>query len=196
MKFRDLFNRHSELRYRLAGVPRALGRFRDLLNQNPALGYGAAALPLVLAALITLYSVYFADDEDEPFRVRKLWFYDLNTSELFDVPVKTHPPIEAPSGKPFEGEPAGVRAYVYGCGSCDETFIGYLEKYTPEAKKIHDESEKHDSNTVGKARQEGAMLRRVDKGPWVRNNSPEAGQIKVETVARCGKERVHTCYPQ
>jgi hypothetical protein len=171
-------------------------KLRDLLNRNPALGYGAAAVPLVLAVLITLFNVFFAEDEDEPFRVRRLWFYDLNTSELFDVPVETNAPIEAPSRKPFEGEPAGVRAYVYGCGSCEKTFIGYLEKYTPEAKKIHDESQKHDSNTVGKARQEGALLRRVSDSGWVRNNTPEAGKIKVEVVGRCGKERVVTCYPR
>jgi len=69
-------------------------------------------------------------------KVVSFYFYDMATKELFAAPSTSIPPIAAPSGG-ADGD-KGVRAYVFSCGDCGnaaERTIGWLELYTPEAKK-------------------------------------------------------------
>ena len=172
---------------------------RRKVEDNPAVGYTAAAVPLVLAIVLIAWQLLVGEDIDAPFRVEYKWFYDLNTQETFVVDIGINPPIEAPSAQPAPDapdEPAGVLAYVYGCGGCDDTFIGYLEKHTIEARDVLDHSEKHDSDALGAARQGGTFLRAVDGDTWHASTSAEAGQLKLEAVQRCGNQRLTPCYPR
>lgn len=102
--------------------------------QKPAVGYSVAGAILVLAAVLA-YDALTGDDGRLPLPT-EFTYLDLNTGEFFKgLP---HPqavaPVDAPSGNPYNGEPAGVTAYEFGCGSCDEKFVGYVEKWTPEAQ--------------------------------------------------------------
>lgn len=66
-----------------------------------------------------------------------VYYYDLNTGELFAALSTEIPPIEAPSGPLPNGKPAGVRAFVYSCGDCSDPAqrrVAWLEKYTARAK--------------------------------------------------------------
>ena len=102
---------------------------------------------------------------------KKAWFYDLNTGELFVTRFKSIPPIDAPSGPLANGEPAGVRAYVYRyAGQAeDEKFIAYIEKFTPQAADL---MKSRDKEIRAKAWQEGRLVRRTDGKEWVSANSP------------------------
>ena len=69
---------------------------------------------------------------DEP-----TYFYDVETGELFIASGNQVPPIQSPAGN------EAVRANVYTCGACteEERFVGYYEKYTPEAKKTLEQAQ-------------------------------------------------------
>lgn len=63
-----------------------------------------------------------------------VYYYDLGTDQLFVAPPADVTPIDAPSGKDN-----GVRAYVFACGDCSgQTFIGWLERTAPAARKMRD----------------------------------------------------------
>lgn len=173
---------------------RRLRHFRDAVKKRPVIGFAILIVPLgVVAGVVWAMT---GEDHNAKYRVDHLWFYDMNTKKLFQVNAGTSPPIDAPSGKPFEEKPAGVRAYVYGCGGCGDTFIGYLETNHEKAKEIFDQSEKHDSKTLGAARKMGTYIRAVDGEAWVRPDTQEAGNIKIGIVNRCGNQRAVPCYPR
>ena len=70
---------------------------------------------------------------------KSLWFYDLNSGELFVGPVASLPPIEAPSGDlkgAAAGTPAGVLASVISIEGDSEKKVAFLQAYTPDAKQL------------------------------------------------------------
>lgn len=79
--------------------------------------------------------------QDDPFAFEYL--YDLNTGELYLGSSASIPPTDAPSGDlvvdgQSTGQPAGVRAYVYSCTSCDDRdalSIAWLETFTIETRE-------------------------------------------------------------
>jgi hypothetical protein len=103
----------------------------------------AITLVLVVAALsFAVYSLIGRDTQRTG-----AYYFDLNTGKVFVGPAKATAPIETPSGM-FQGEPAGVRIYIFACKPC-RSLDGltleqvraagasplWLEKYSPEAKK-------------------------------------------------------------
>lgn len=111
----------------------------------------------------------------------KVWYFDLNTGELFAARDGQTPPIAAPSGPQPDGAAAGVRAYVFACGDCgnkSERFVGYLQVYSLESKQPY--------------------LRRVEDGQdkWVLAGDAEAIKIAKEAQDRCGEgKRPRRCEP-
>ncbi len=107
---------------------------RGWMNEHPAATVvGAAAfLALVIGAVL------LRGGSGPGALATEAYFLDLNTGKLFDAKVSEIPPIAAPSGKPTaEGEPAGVRARVFSCGSCRDAskrYTGFLETNTQDAK--------------------------------------------------------------
>lgn len=102
---------------------------RDWVNEHPsaALIAAVAILLLSLGWLLTRTSSSYRP------RSSGYFFYDLGTGELF-VAQAAIPPIDTKSG---EGQ--GVRAVVFSCGKCQDKstrFIGWLERYTPEARAL------------------------------------------------------------
>jgi len=96
---------------------------REKLNENPSVAMGATIGIIVVALIFIIYSAlppggakpltrtYFTVDDGEN------WFAD---------DIKKRPPFEV------DGKTA-VRALVYRCGG--KEFVGYMERYRPEAKK-------------------------------------------------------------
>ena len=129
---------------------------------------------------------------------KNVWFYDLNTGELFAAKFKSIPPIEAPSGPLPDGQAAGVRAYVYRYidQSDEEKFVAYVEKFTPQAAEM---MKSGDKETRAKAWQEGRLVRRTDGTEWVNAKSKEGAEIiafKLDGTGKAREEPPVFCFPQ
>jgi hypothetical protein len=119
-------------------------------------------------------------------QTKNSWFYDLNTGELFAADSDSIPPINTPSGKLANGAPAGVRAYVFSYikdSNESEQFIGYLEKYTPEGRKITSYFQKSRDNVTKdliRRLEKNRLIRRVDNESWFPANSSQGQTIVAE----------------
>jgi len=107
---------------------------------------------------------------------KKVWFYDLNTGELFSASSKKVGPIEAPSGPLPNGKPAGYKAHVYSFlrdPNESERFVAFLEKPDPNAnvKELNPDR----SNFKEWAR--GRLIKRVGSDTWVSPTSLRGQQI-------------------
>ena len=124
-----------------------------------------------------------------PPRIAQAWFYDLNTGDLFLAPADSEDPIRTTSGD-FEGHPAGVRAMVFSCGSCnkaDERFVGWLEMPDPglSARQI-DVAE----SLPGEDAPSGLLIRSEKGDQWYPFESVEAAAIMqaAQSVCREGEQ--------
>lgn len=120
------------------------------------------------------------------------YWYDLDTGKLFPHKAVT-PPVKAPSG----GE--GVRAYVYACTSCDDKsdrFIGFLERYSDEGKKILEEGPTADSGPMYRVEaMEHSEVRREADAEWVSGaNMEEAMALRQEHQTKCGGKPAKPCF--
>lgn len=116
----------------------------------------------------------------------RVYYYDLQSGDLF-VDVKNQDaPIDAPSG----GQ--GVLAHVYSCTDCgDEAsrFVAYVEKLTDEAKA---EAVKTEPDLQLLA--EGRVISAVgDEMNWVMMDSPAGGHITGIAHNKC--EQPQRCFP-
>lgn len=78
-----------------------------------------------------------------PKRTGQVWYYDLNTGTLFTGKVEDVAPVDAPSGPLPDGGQAGVKAYVFSYGDCNDEnqrFVAWLERASVNTKKVLTES--------------------------------------------------------
>jgi len=116
---------------------------------------------------------------------RDVWFYDLNTKELFTAKSSKLPPIETASGTLPDGTPAGVRAYVFIATDSKqptEPFIGFLEMFTPEGKKAQGSynPKKHNAKLWA----QGRFFRRPEDPEWIPADSPEGMAIYTDYLSQ------------
>lgn len=154
---------------------------RKWINRNPRIIISITA-GFVLVLLVVIGSTLPKKTDVEVREYKKAWFYDLNTGELFIARSDQVSPIEAPSGPLPNGEPAGVRAYVFSYVSEpneSERFIGFLEIANPEAEKEGPERVESD---VGGAEKwgRGGLIRRAADKQWVPADSDEGKSILRE----------------
>ena len=88
--------------------------------------------------------------------------------------------IDAPSGKTPDGKPAGYRASVFACGSCDnaaDRFVGYITRPAEDGK--------------------GTPVLTIPNGTkWVSNTSVEADLLIGSLPDHCqGKRMSEICTP-
>lgn len=148
---------------------------------NSWMAYVVMGIALGLAVLI-----YAMGGEKGDKIVDKVWFYDLNTKQKFVVAADVVAPIETESG-PHNGEPAGVRAMVVGCGDCGDPFIGYLMKMSDEwkATEIREDMELANHQSV----------RTVD-GEWFSGGElQKMNEVNSAMSKRCAGKRLKRCYP-
>ena len=127
------------------------------------------------------------------------YFYDQNKGELFIAPARDQGPVATDSGS-YEGRPAGVRAHVYACRSCDDPedrFIAWLEMPVEEFMGDDPDVLEKYQPVVGEDEEIAfAMVRRVKDKQWVRGDTPEAQAIYEEFAQRCGTgKRSYFCRP-
>ncbi len=154
--------------------------FRILLSTNPVIKICASSLCVILIVLL-VWSTLFSGGEEKVNDFKVMWFYDLNTGELFAANKTELPPIETPSGPMPDGQPAGVIANVMTfdpTGSdADQQFIAYLEKLTYEGKVSWENA--FDTDTQTKMDWEtGRLIKRVEDKEWVKADSPRGHQIR------------------
>jgi len=181
---------------------------RDWMNNNPAIVTIGAVLVLVVCLVLIIMRVTGGN----PSRNMDLYFYDRNTEKVFVATSKQDPPIETDSGS-YDGEPAGVRIHIYGCGECDENFegmtpeqieeaegmVGYLEKYTPDAKEAMQADNNGQPNYESIRR--GHMVRPFDgdEGDWVQSESEDGLDItqRAQSGRNCPEgQHAIPCQPQ
>lgn len=175
---------------------------RKWINDNPKIIIGISIATGVLFLLIVITSLI---PHNPPIisDSQKTWFYDLNTKKLFVVDGDSIPPIDAPSGQLADGQPAGVKAYVFSYlkdPKESERFIGYLEKFTPEGKKMISSIRKSESNVTSQMVHQlnsNRFVRRPADSDWVAADSDE-GRFILGQVSRVNEsgQAPHYCSPK
>lgn len=171
--------------------------FREKLNEHPIL---VSAILVALLAIVALL-VYFTRP-----RVRgaggdgeTLWYFDLDQQQLF-VHADTLESVKRESD--FEGAPAGVRAYVFACGSCAEEksrFVGYYERFTPavldrlKAVKLARYHELGDPPPTWI--EAGRQRRAVGGSEWYDALSESGRYIETELYKKCPTNHLLECRP-
>jgi hypothetical protein len=164
---------------------------RDRISRSPILTISASILlvvgVIVFLAWLTLPKKVAPVDTSE-----KQWFYDLKHRSLFVAKGGQLPPIEAPSGPLPNGEPAGVRAYVFTYSddpNTTDTFIGFLETTDPNVDK---KSIGLMDLRVGGAEMfaKGRLIRRVKDKEWVQADSEEGRAILKEVFRKNEKGKI------
>ena len=100
---------------------------REKINENQNLVVVVAVVIIVVAVL---FMVMRGGGGGGPSGPGTAYYMDTVTNEVFTDDAALFPPID------HNGNPA-VRVHYFSCGDCDDKdkrFIGFYEKYTPEAK--------------------------------------------------------------
>ena len=172
-------------------------QLRSWINNNS----GVVTILAVVALAAALVYVFVSSTGSGVKRANAQWFYDLKTGELFEAPLGKHPPIDTPSG-----ENQGVRAMVYTCtNDCkSDAHIGWLEKYTPEAKKqlLELDAKRAEVETPTTAmfhpeEDQGRLYaRKENPDKWYPSNSGQGSAIVMSIRTLCGEGvRAVTCNP-
>ena len=146
------------------------------LNKHPK----AAALVSILALVGAVGYLFYFQFSKNRRPEGDLWFYNLETGQLFPESDLSVPPIDTESGPG-----TGVRAYVYSCGDCanpDQRYVAYLETMVPQAKKAVEGYLKEFGTQTGIGmaidKFEAGILVRAPEGiQWVPQMSPEGQRI-------------------
>lgn len=160
---------------------------REWINRNPKIIIGITGIS-VSVLLVILVDRLIPNKAPKIEEYKKAWFYDLNTGKLFVAESDEIPPIKAPSGELFEGESAGVKAYLFSFSSEpneSSRFIGFLEKFTPEAKKhLSDLFDLRTDRTEESIRHwnQGRLICRVPDRQWFPANSKEGEEILEQVL--------------
>ena len=165
---------------------------RVQLQRNPGIVAVACGVMLLLAIGLGFY--LWPRNRSGPRQYQKMvYFYDLNTKELFAMSAGSPSPVETDSGL-HQGMPAGVRAEVYCCGNYtgkEDYFIGMLEvsaNAVPEDQRPANINLNSESDLF--------LIRRPDDTRWYRIGSREYKKIMEEARARCsGDEALQSVYP-
>ena len=148
---------------------------RETLNKQPAITTGATIGIILLALIFIIYQVMGGGNH---IKIPTKAYYTTDDGATY---YKDDINLVAPYD--YGGKQA-VKADVFKCGGSGE-FVGYLEKYSADAKKVIEDSRTHPQNDFGKA--EDAASRGLEvKAPltgdtgWVKNYLPSA--LKIVTV--------------
>jgi len=168
-------------------------QLREFLNNNSAL-VTILAVVLLIVALGAIVMQINGGGGYTP-RVVDVYYYDLDTGELFLEKSNEIPPVETASG-PHNG----VRAYVFACNDCDEEsdrFIGWLEMYTPEAKAAltRDPAEAQPDEAPFDYWEEGHLVRSIDSDEWQLANSEPGFRIMENIRDKCPGGTPKPCFP-
>ena len=173
--------------------------------RKPAVAGSLVVLFLAIAGW-NLYSQYFAGAKKTAWP--KVWYYDLTSEKLFELPSSTVPPTAAPGGPLPNGELAGVWSAVFACGSCDDKskqFVAWVEKFTPETQKqledliaprLNGYKDFNPYETLNMWDNTGYLMGTPAKNiEWVQVFGPGAEKIKAEAAKKCKPQTLVRCQP-
>ncbi|MCX5661040.1 MAG: hypothetical protein NTW19_15230 [Planctomycetota bacterium] len=168
---------------------------KELLQKHPWIVPALAAVILLFAAWGILRTA------NPPVKVElwpKAYYYDLKAGTTFVSTIDRVPPVPTPGGDLPDGQPVGVWAAVFSCGSCDDApsrFVGWLEKFTPETQKqlaalIEPRKEGFKDFNPYETRNlwdtKGHVMATKDAlDRWVPMEDPEAEEIQLEVAKHC-----------
>jgi hypothetical protein len=161
---------------------------RNFLNNNPAV-MTIAAIVVLLICLAVLFRTVSGGGGGGP-AGDGVYFYNLNTDEVFKQPFDAVPPVTTDSG------PAtGVRAYVYSCGACkpSEWTVAYVEMYPEAARDVI--VNQPDSFAAYDALDSGRMVRTLDSEEWVPAQSQRGLDITDSIIDLCNGGKINACLP-
>lgn len=154
---------------------------RDWLSRSPIFILSLSFL-FVMGVIGFLVYLTIPKKVEQVITPEKQWFYDLKHQSLFTEESGHLPPIEAPSGPLANGEPAGVRAYVFTYSddpNTTDTFIGFLETTDPNVdKSTIDPTDLRVSGA--EIFSKGRLIKRVKDKEWVPANSEKGKAILKE----------------
>jgi hypothetical protein len=169
---------------------------RETINKHTALAT-VIAVVLIVGAIV----FFLLRDRSGATPNPGVYYYDLGSTaanpldRLFPARNLDIPPIDAPSGKTQpDGSPAGVRAMVFACGSCDDAaarYIGYLIT-TPGKARGQQGPPGLPTGPMGPA---GQVIRSPQSETWVPLTSGEGQAIMEAARTRCGSEQPVDCLP-
>ena len=97
---------------------------RRKLNDNPMITAAVVGVVIILA----IWAIYHFSGGGPGGGAGSFYSVD-NGASWFSRKTDDLPPFD------YDGKEA-VRAHIYTCGEGGKEFVGYLEKYAPEAKKV------------------------------------------------------------
>lgn len=98
---------------------------REKMNENPRVTTAITAGVVVVALMLIVYQLW----PEAPIQPLSKAYYTVDDGQTYFVEdIDKVPPFM------HEGKEA-VRAHVMQCGETGKPFVGWLEKFTPEAKK-------------------------------------------------------------
>lgn len=176
---------------------------RNKLNNNPLITISAVAVALGVVVMV----LYSSLSGGVRYVERPMYYFDLNTGSLF-VAEDQFPPIEAPSGKQPDGQPAGVRAMIHSCGSCRDDYSGmtieqvseagaeitYLQRYTSEVKRRIAQEGKE---VLGRLEGQGGILEvtKPQAIEWQSGGTRDGDHIRMHTLECPDGQEVVRCSP-
>ena len=112
---------------------------RETLNQNPAITTGGTAVIILVALGFILWQGFGGGSGAGSASTQSYFSNDDGKTFFEDAATKT-PPFDK-DGKP------SAQAFVFTCDGGKTKFVGYLKRFTPEAKKKIEESQKNPNQT-------------------------------------------------
>jgi hypothetical protein len=172
---------------------------RDTLNNNPAITTVGAVVIMVICLGLIVWQLTGSEGGGPT----AVYWYDMNTGQIFvDEPQQS--PIQTASGPTDDGEPAGVRATIFACGSCadyegmtpDEVQqsggkVAYLLRMPPQPKNQQQDQENPMAGMMGRM----PKVSLPGKIQWVSQHSQSAQRI-FQNMPQCsGDQDPEHCRP-
>lgn len=172
---------YSRTSYKGDSFMQRFAAFRILVSMNPVIKICISSFCVVLIGLM-IWLALFSGGEEKVNEFKLMWFYDLNTGELFTAKKTELAPIETSSGPLDDGQHAGVVANVLTYDPTGEDpaqqFIGYIEKLTEDGKVIWAEAFETGTETQLDW-QKGRLIKRLEDTEWVQADSPKGEYIRT-----------------
>lgn len=169
---------------------------RKWVNDNPNLIFGITGASVFLLLVIIIW-LLIPDKTVETEVYEKEWYYDLNTEKLFTAKIGQTPPIKAPSGPLPNGQPAGVRAYVFTYvdePNEAEKKIGFLETTDPNWVRTESRAIVSGADAAEQWGQ-GRLIRRLKDEQWFPANSRAGRYIRKRLTLPNEKGELAYYYP-
>jgi hypothetical protein len=150
---------------------------RDYLNEHPLV-----TMLFALAAPVLILCVIWHGAGERNATTRSLmqaWYTDDDGKTWYTDDKSLSPPFDH-NGK------TSVRAYIFSCDGGKNEFVGYLQRYTPEAKQAIEQAREQvrtekvppPAGLFEDIQKSGIELKRPGESTWVNVRSPQAEAIR------------------